>query len=184
MHRNCIQKPNCLDMFQMTSGFGVSQMLGFIASQKDYRKVKIGTRQLLILVIYSMRTLTYRGGGGGPLDPEVLYYGGILRFSSPILWGYLQVLKSYIMEVTLGPQVLYYGGTFRSSSPILWGYPYVLESYIMRVPLGHQILHYGGTVRSSSAILWEYLQVLKSCIMEVSLGPQVLYYEVTSEDRT
>ncbi len=153
MHRNCIQKPNCLDMFQMTSGFGVSQMPGFIASQKDYRKVKIGTRQLLVLVIYSMRTLNYRGGGGGPLDPEVLYYGSILRFSSPILWGYLQVLKSYIMEVTLGPQVLYYGGTFRSSSPILWEYLQVLKSYIMEVSLGPQVLYFGGTFRSSSPIL-------------------------------
>ncbi len=60
-----------------------------------------------------MRTLTYPGGGGGPLDPEVLYYGGILRFSSPILW-----LRGYL----LGPQVLHYGGTLMSSSAILWEY--------------------------------------------------------------
>ncbi len=79
-----------------------------------------------------MRTLTYRGEGG-PLDPEVLYYGDILRSSSPILWGYLYVLKSYIkrylqnlnsysMEIPFGLQVLYYRGILRSSSPILGGY--------------------------------------------------------------
>jgi hypothetical protein len=44
MHKNCIQKPNCLDMSQMTSSFGVSQMPGFVASQKDYRKAKTRTR--------------------------------------------------------------------------------------------------------------------------------------------
>jgi len=44
MHKNCIQKPNCLDMFQMTSGLGVSQMPGFVASKKDYRMVKTRTR--------------------------------------------------------------------------------------------------------------------------------------------
>jgi hypothetical protein len=44
MHKNCIQKPNCLDMSQMTSGFGVSQMPGFVASKKDYRMVKTRTR--------------------------------------------------------------------------------------------------------------------------------------------
>jgi len=106
-------------MSQMTSSFGVSQMPGFVASQKDYRKVKTRTRYLLILVIYSMRTLTYHGEGEGPLDPEVLYYGSILRSSSPIPWGYLQILKSYIVGLPLGPQVPYYGGTFRSSSPTL-----------------------------------------------------------------
>ena len=37
MHKNCIQKSNCLDMSQMTSGFGVSQMPGFVANKKDYR---------------------------------------------------------------------------------------------------------------------------------------------------
>ncbi len=44
MHKNCIQKPNYLDMSQMTSSFGVSQMPGFVASQKDYRKAKTRTR--------------------------------------------------------------------------------------------------------------------------------------------
>jgi hypothetical protein len=44
MHKNCIQKPNCLDMSQMTSCFGVSQMPGFVASKKDYRMVKTRTR--------------------------------------------------------------------------------------------------------------------------------------------
>jgi hypothetical protein len=44
MHKNCIQKPNCLDMSQMTSGFGVSQMPGFVASKKDYGMVQTGTR--------------------------------------------------------------------------------------------------------------------------------------------
>ena len=44
MHKNCIQKPNCLDVSQMTSRFGVSQIPGFVASQKDYRKVKTRTR--------------------------------------------------------------------------------------------------------------------------------------------
>ena len=41
---NCIQKPNWLDMSQMTSDFGVSQMAGFVASKKDYRMVKTLTR--------------------------------------------------------------------------------------------------------------------------------------------
>ncbi len=69
-----------------------------------------------------MRTLTYRGRGRGPLEPEVLDYGDILRSSSPILWGYPYVLKSYIMRVPLGPQVLHYGGNLRASSPIISGY--------------------------------------------------------------
>lgn len=64
MHKNCIQKPNCLDMSQMTSSFGVSQMPGFfLASQKNYRKVKTRTRQLLILVIYSMGKSIYCRSG-------------------------------------------------------------------------------------------------------------------------
>ena len=44
MQKNGIQKLNCPDMSQMTSSFGVSQMSGLVASQKDYRKVKIQTR--------------------------------------------------------------------------------------------------------------------------------------------
>ena len=32
MHKNCIQKPDCLSMSQMTSSFGVYQMPGFVAS--------------------------------------------------------------------------------------------------------------------------------------------------------
>ena len=44
MHKNGIQKANCLDMPQMTSCFGIFQMHGFAASQKDYRKVKSRTR--------------------------------------------------------------------------------------------------------------------------------------------
>ena len=44
MHKNCIQKPNCLDMSQMTSDFGASPMPGFVVSKNDYRMVKTGTR--------------------------------------------------------------------------------------------------------------------------------------------
>ena len=44
MAKKCIQKPNCLDMSQMTSGFGVSQMPGFVVSKKDYRMVKSRTQ--------------------------------------------------------------------------------------------------------------------------------------------
>ncbi len=44
MQKNCIQKPNCLDMSQITSGLEVSQMPGFVASKKDYRMVKTRTR--------------------------------------------------------------------------------------------------------------------------------------------
>ena len=44
MHNNCIQKPNCLDMLPMTSGFGVYQMHSFVASKKDYRMIKTRTR--------------------------------------------------------------------------------------------------------------------------------------------
>ena len=33
MHKNCMEKPNCLDMSQITSGFGVSQMPDFVASK-------------------------------------------------------------------------------------------------------------------------------------------------------
>ena len=44
MHKNCIQKPNCHDMSQMTSGFEVFQMPGFVASEKGYRMVKTLTR--------------------------------------------------------------------------------------------------------------------------------------------
>ena len=47
-------------MSQMTSSLGVSQMPDFVASQKDYRKVKTRTRQLLLLVIYSMGRSIYR----------------------------------------------------------------------------------------------------------------------------
>ena len=39
-------------MSKKTSGFGVSQMPGFVASKKDYRIVKTRTRELLILVSY------------------------------------------------------------------------------------------------------------------------------------
>jgi hypothetical protein len=44
MHKNCIQKRNCLYMSQMTSSFWVSQMPGFVAGKKDYRMVKTRTR--------------------------------------------------------------------------------------------------------------------------------------------
>ena len=44
MHKNCIEKANCLDMFQMTSGLGIFQIPGLVASQKDYRMVKCRTR--------------------------------------------------------------------------------------------------------------------------------------------
>jgi len=44
MHKNCILKPNSQDMSQMTSSFGDSQMPGFVASQKDYRKIKTRSR--------------------------------------------------------------------------------------------------------------------------------------------
>ena len=44
MHKNCIQKPNCLDVFQMASGLRVSQMSGFVATKKDYRMVKTRTQ--------------------------------------------------------------------------------------------------------------------------------------------
>ena len=44
MHKNCIQKANCLDMAQMTSSFGIFQMPSFVASQKGYRMVKARTR--------------------------------------------------------------------------------------------------------------------------------------------
>ena len=33
-----MQKPNCLDLSQITSSFGVSQMPGLVASQKDLGK--------------------------------------------------------------------------------------------------------------------------------------------------
>ena len=43
--KHCLKKvSNCLDMSQMTSGFGVSQMPGFVASKKDYRMVKTRTQ--------------------------------------------------------------------------------------------------------------------------------------------
>ena len=41
MHKNGIQKPNCLDMSHMTSGLGISQMSGFVASKKDNQMVKL-----------------------------------------------------------------------------------------------------------------------------------------------
>ena len=44
MHKNGVQKPNCLDMFEMTSGLGVSQIPGFVASKKDNGMVKTRTR--------------------------------------------------------------------------------------------------------------------------------------------
>jgi len=43
-------------MSQMTSSFGVSQMPGFVASQKDYQKAKTRTRLLIILVSYYENT--------------------------------------------------------------------------------------------------------------------------------
>ena len=46
------------------------------------------------------------------------YIVGTLRSSSAVLWGYLCVLKCYIMGASLGPHVLYYGGTLRPSWPI------------------------------------------------------------------
>ena len=39
-----MEKANCLDMFQMTSGLRVSQMPGFVASKKDYRMVETRTQ--------------------------------------------------------------------------------------------------------------------------------------------
>ena len=44
MHKNGIQKPNCLDMSQMTSGLRISQMSDFVASEKDNRMVKTLTQ--------------------------------------------------------------------------------------------------------------------------------------------
>ena len=44
MHKNYIQTSNCLDMSQMTTGFGVSQMPGFVASKNDYQMVKARTQ--------------------------------------------------------------------------------------------------------------------------------------------
>ena len=44
MQKNGIQKQNCLDMSQTTSGLGISQISGFVASKKDNRMVKTRTR--------------------------------------------------------------------------------------------------------------------------------------------
>ncbi len=82
-----------------------------------------------------------------PIDPQVLYYRGTHRSSSPILQEYLQFLKSYIIGVPVGPQVLYYrgthrpqvlysNGTHRSSSPISQGYPQVLRFYVIAYNIG------------------------------------------------
>ena len=40
MDNNCIPRPMCLDMSPMTSGFGISQMYGFVATKKDNRMEK------------------------------------------------------------------------------------------------------------------------------------------------
>jgi hypothetical protein len=90
MHKNCIPKPNCLDMSQMTSSFGVSQMPGFVAS--------------------FMVVLTYCGNRRGI----------VLGSLHLLLGEYPQVPKSYFTEGGhLGRQILYYEGIHGSSSPIL-----------------------------------------------------------------
>jgi hypothetical protein len=64
-----------------------------------------------------------------PFEPQLLYFRGILGFSTTIFEGYPEVLKCYIIEVSLGPQLLYFRGTFGFSSAILQEYPWVLKDY-------------------------------------------------------
>jgi hypothetical protein len=70
---------------------------------------------------------------GVPMDPQVLYYGGIDRSSgvccegkygssSTILWGYLWILKYYTMEIPMGAPIGYIWRYLQDAYGILMGY--------------------------------------------------------------
>jgi hypothetical protein len=91
------------------------QYLGRVRRWKWFVKKWLSySKKFHYFLCFSMRTLTYRGGGRGvPLDPQVLYYGGILRSSSPICndsWVSPALSLSFILTFEL---VLIFRAMFR-----------------------------------------------------------------------
>jgi len=115
------------------------------------------------------------------LGPHLLYYRCTLGSSYPIFWGYLQVLKSYIIGVPLDPHLLLYRGMdvaipipvnsnwYWLVSVLVFSRLYIWDtSWYPHGPL------FRGTLRSSCTIIKRHSWRIMCNYFEVPLSPDVL----------